>query len=126
MRAFGFLGTVIVAAIAMYLYSIQVRTLQPSGDGHSANGEVANIAGVKTDLLTIASAERGYQASEGKYASLDELISGHYLSIQRDRPPYIYDIELSSGGFRVTATRTVKGAPAQLWVTDSMQVESSD
>ncbi len=67
MRAFGFLGTVIVAAIAMYLYSLQVKTLAPSAAGRSGE-EVATIAGVKTDLLAIANAERGYQASEGKLA----------------------------------------------------------
>ena len=65
MRAFGFLGTVIVAAIAMYLYAIQVKTLQPSAAGGN-HEEVATIAGVKTDLLAIASAERGYQATEGQ------------------------------------------------------------
>jgi hypothetical protein len=125
MRVFGFLGTVIVAAIAMYLYSLQVKTLQPSA-GSGDHAEIANIAGVKNDLLVIANAERGYQASEGKYASLDELISGNYLTIKRDRPPYIYDIEIISGGFRATATRTIKGAPAQLWVTDTMEVQASD
>jgi hypothetical protein len=125
MRVFGFLGTVIVAAIAMYLYSLQVTTLQPSA-ASGDHAEIATIAGVKNDLLVIANAERGYQASEGKYASLDELISGNYVTIKRDRPPYIYDIEISSGGFRATATRTIKGAPAQLWVTDTMEVQASD
>jgi hypothetical protein len=125
MRAFGFLGTLTVAAIAMYLYSLQVKTLQPSASG-SSGAEVATLAGVKTDLLAIANAERGYQATEGKPSSLDELISGNYLTIRRDRPPYIYDIEISGNSFRVTATRTMKGSPAQLWVTDTMQVESSD
>ncbi len=125
MRAFGFLGTLTVAAIAMYLYSLQVKTFQPSAGG-SSGAEVATIAGVKTDLLAIANAERGYQASEGKPASLDELISGKYLTIQRDRPPYIYDIEISGNSFRVTATRTMKGSPAQLWVSDSMEVQASD
>jgi hypothetical protein len=125
MRAFGFLGTLTVAAIAMYLYSLQVKVLEPSAASGN-HEEVANIAGVKTDLLTIASAERGYQATEGKLASLDELISGNYLIIKRDRPPYIYDIEISGGSFRVTATRTEKGSPAQLWVTENMQVQSSD
>ena len=125
MRAFGFLGTVIVAAIAMYLYSLQVKTLQPSAAGGS-HEEVATIAGVKTDLLAIANAERGYQATQGKLASLDELISGNYLTIRRDRSPYIYDIEMSGSNFRATATRTIKGTPAQLWVTDTMEVQASD
>ena len=122
-RLFGFLGTVITLAIGMYLYSLQVKTLTPSG----ANGnpmEAATLTGVKTDLLAIANAERGYQATEGKYASLDELTSGNYLTIKGERPPYIYAVELTSSGFRATATRTTKGAPAELWVTEDMQVQA--
>ena len=124
-RAFGFLGTVATLAIGMYIYSLQVRAIDPSAS--SAKGpEVATIAGVKNDLIAIANVERTYQASEGKYASLDELVSGNYLTIKRERPPYVYDVELSSAGFRATATRTTKGAPAQLWITESMEVQSSD
>jgi len=124
-RAFGFVGTVATLAIGMYIYSLQVRAIDPTTA--SAHGpEVATIAGVKNDLIAIANVERAYQASEGKYASLDELVSGNYLTIKRERPPYVYDVELSSAGFRATATRTTKGAPAQLWITDSMEVQSSN
>ena len=124
MRAFGFLGTVITLAIGMYLYSLQVKTLAPSTGGDSEGP--ATIAGVKNDLLAIANAERQYQAGQGKYGSLDELISGNYVTIRGERPPYVYDIEISSNSFRATATRTVKGSPAQLWVTSDMQVQASD
>jgi hypothetical protein len=124
-RAFGFLGTIVTMAIGMYIYSLQVKTLTPdAGSGNSA--EVATIVGVKNDLIGIANAERGYQASQGKYASLDELTSGNYLSIKGERPPYIYDVETTSSGFRATATRTTKGAPAQLWITETMQVQATD
>ena len=124
-RVFGFLSVVATMAIGMYIYSQQVKTLTPA----SASGnpvEVANITGVKNDLVGIANAERGYLAAEGKYASLEQLISGHYLSIKGERPPYIYDIETTSSGFRATATRTTKGAPAQLWITESMEIQGSD
>jgi hypothetical protein len=124
-RVFGFLGTIITMAIGMYIYSLQIKTLTP-GAGSGNSEEVATIAGVKNDLIGIANAERGYQASEGKYASLDELTSGHYLSIKSERPPYIYDVETTSSSFRATATRTTKGAPAQLWITETMQVQASD
>jgi len=124
-RVFGFLGVVITMAIGMYIYSLQVKTLTPgSGGGNSA--EAATITGVKNDLIGIANAERGYVATEGKYASLEELISGNYLSIKGVRPPYIYDIETTSSGFRATATRTTKGAPAQLWITETMEIQGSD
>src|SRR5713226_2062768 len=124
-RLFGFVGTIVTMAIGMYIYSLQVGTLTP-GAGNSNSEEVATITGVKNDLIGIANAERGYLASQGKYASLDELISGNYLSIKGERPPYIYDVETTSSSFRATATRTTKGAPAQLWVNETMQVQASD
>jgi hypothetical protein len=124
-RVLGFLGTVIAMAIGMYIYSLQVKTLNP-GAGSGNPEEVATITGVKNDLLGIANAERGYQASQGKYASLEELISGNYLTIKQERPPYTYDVELTPGSFRATATRTTKGAPAQLWITETMAVQSSN
>ena len=123
--AFGLLATVVTMAIGMYIYSLQVKTLTPAA-GPSNASEVALITGVKNDLIGIANAERGHLASEGKYASLDELISGNYISMKGDRPPYIYDVEVTSSSFRATATRTTKGAPAQLWITETMQVQASD
>ncbi len=75
-------------AIGMYIYSQQVKTLTPaSGNGNPL--EVANITGVKNDLISIANAERGYMATEGKYASLEELISGHYLTIKGSALPLL-------------------------------------
>ena len=125
-RLLGFLGTIVTMAIGMYIYSLQVKTLTP-GAGSGNSEEVATIAGVKNDLIGIANAERGYLASQGKYASLDELISGNYVRMKSERPPYIYDVEItSSSSFRASATRTTKGAPAQLWITETMRVEASD
>jgi len=124
-RALGFIGTIVTMAIGMYIYSVQIKTLSPSTGGGNSE-EVATITGVKNDLISIANAERGYLASQGKYASLDELLSGNYLTIKSERPPYVYDVATTDGGFRATATRTTKGAPAQLWITESMQVQASD
>jgi hypothetical protein len=124
-RVFGFVGTIVTMAIGMYIYSLQVKTLTP-GAGSGNPTEVATITGVKNDLIGIANAERAYQATEGKYASLDELTSGNYISIKGERPPYIYDVETTSSSFRATATRTTKGAPAQLWITETMEVQASD
>ncbi len=123
-RVLGFVGTIVTMAIGMYIYSQQIKTLTPAGSGNPE--DYATITGVKNDLIGIANAERGYQATQGKYASLDELTSGNYITIKSERPPYIYDVELTSGSFRATATRTTKGTPAQLWITETMQVEASD
>jgi hypothetical protein len=124
-RAFGFLGTVIVMAVGMYIYSIQLKDTSAPGNASTPTG-TANIVGVKNDLISIANAERGYFATEQKYVSLDELVSGHYITIERQRPPYTYDVETTSTGFRVTATRDTAGSPVQLWIDENMQVQSSN
>jgi hypothetical protein len=124
-RALGFVGIVIVMAIGMYMYSAQLKTVSaPGGDG--APTGAANAVGVKNDLISIANAERGYYASEQKYASLDELISEKYITIERQRPPYSYEVETTSTGFRVTANRAGAGGPAQFWIDENMQVQSSN
>ena len=124
-RALGFIGTLAALAVSIYFYSLQVKTLQPSS-GTAPNNEAAVITGVKTDLIGIANAERGYLAAQGKYASLDELISGNYIAINGARAPYTYDIQITSGGFSATATRATKSAPAQLSITENMEIQSSD
>ncbi len=124
-RAFGFLGIVIVMAVGMYLYSVQLKTASAPGGTGTPTG-TANIVGVKNDLISIANAERAYFATEQKYASLDELTEGKYITIERQRPPYAYDVETTSSGFRVTATRDSAGAPAHLWIDETMQVQSSN
>jgi hypothetical protein len=124
-RAFGFISIVIVMAVGMYIYSIQLKDASAPGNATTPTG-TANIVGIKNDLISIANAERGYFATEQKYASLDELVSGHYITIERQRPPYTYDVETTSTGFRVTATRDTAGSPAQLWIDENMQVQSSN
>jgi hypothetical protein len=124
-RAFGFIGTIVVMAVGMYLYSIQLKGVSAPGGGTTPAG-TANIVGVKNDLVSIANAERGYYATEQKYASLDELVSGKYITIERQRPPYTYDVETTDTGFRVTATRDSAGGPAQFWIDETMQVQASN
>ncbi len=124
-RAFGFIGTMIVMAIGMYIYSMQEKGISSAGAGDSSAG-AADIVGVKNDLISIANAERGYFATQQKYASLDELIAGNYITIQRQRPPYMYDVDVTPTGFHATATRDSAGAPAQLWIDETMEIKASN
>jgi hypothetical protein len=127
-RLFGFLSLVIVLGIGMFIYARQAQNSSAAAGASNPQAAI-NITGVKSDLITIASAERGYFASEGKYASLDELISSKSLIVPRQRPPYSYSIEFSSGGFRVVATRSgenTSGTPAQLSVDQDMQFQTSE
>ena len=125
-RLFSFLSIVIVLAIGMFVYSRQ----SSSASGVAGTPEAAiGMAGVKSDLLSLASAERRYFASEGKYVSLDELVSTNYISVARQRPPYTYAVETSSAGFRVIATRSgdnSSGMPAQLSVNENMEFRTSE
>ncbi len=126
-RIFGFLTLLIGIGLGAYLYARQAQSSSAAAGANNPKAAV-NITGVRTDLMTIAQAERGYFALEGKYASLDELISSKSLTIQRERPPYTYEVETSSSGFRVVATRSGddgSGTPAQLSMDENMQFQTS-
>jgi hypothetical protein len=126
-RFFGFLGVIIVMGAGMYIYSRQAQSDSAAAGANNPKAAI-NITGVRTDLMTIAQAERGYFALQGKYASLDELISSRSMSVARQRPPYSYEVETSSGTFRVVATRTGdadSGTPAELSVDENMQFHIS-
>src|SRR5271167_545420 len=97
---FGFLSLVIVLAIGMYIYSRQMQSTSAAAGATNPVGAI-NITGVRSDLISIASAERRYFATEGKYTSLDELISSNTITVARQRLPYTYSVEVSSDGFRV-------------------------
>ena len=125
-RLFGFLSVIIVMAAGMYIYSKQAQSTSAAAGVNNPKAAI-NITGVRTDLLAIAQAERGYFALEAKYASRDELISSRSLSVARQRAPYIYEIQTSSSGFRVIATRTGddgSGAPARMSVDENMQFQT--
>jgi hypothetical protein len=127
-RLFGFLSLVLGLAVGMYFYSRQVQSTAAAGGAATPQATI-NITGVRTDLMSIAAAERRYYAGEGKYASLDELISANYITVARQRPPYNYAVETGSGGFRVVATRSgtdTSGTPAQLSVDENMEFRTSE
>jgi hypothetical protein len=127
-RLSGFIGVVIVLAVGMYVYSRQAQSSSAAAGANTPKAAI-NITGVRSDLISIATAERRYFASEGKYASFDELISTNYITVARQRPPYTYEVQTSSGGFRVVATRSgddTSGTPAQLSVDENMQFQTSE
>ena len=122
-RLFGFLTVLIGIGVGGYFC---VHSTASTGTGNPKT--TVNLTEVRTDLLTIAQAERGYFALEGKYASLDDLITSKSLTVPRARAPYSYEIETNSQDFRVIATRSGddgSGAPAQLSVDQNMQFQVS-
>ncbi|HEY3974912.1 MAG TPA: hypothetical protein VGM18_18035 [Candidatus Sulfotelmatobacter sp.] len=126
-RMFGFLGVVMAMAIGMYIYSRQMQSSSAEAGANNPKAAI-NITGVRSDLISIAQAERRHFAAEGKYVSLDELISNNDISVARQRPPYSYEIETSAGSFKVIATRNGddgSGTPAQLSVDENMEFETT-
>jgi hypothetical protein len=126
-RFFGFIGVIVVLAAGMYIYGKQAQSSSAAAGANNPRAAV-NITGVRTDLMNIAQAERGYFAGEGKYVSLDELISSRSITISRQRPPYAYDVETTSTGFRVVATRAgddASGTPKELSVDQDMEFHQS-
>jgi hypothetical protein len=126
-RLFGFIGLFVALAVGMYIYAKQAQSTSAAVGANNPKAAV-NIIGVRNDLISIAQAERSYFATEAKYASLDELVSSHNLTVLHERPPYTYAVETSSNGFRVTATRSGddnSGTPAEVSVDENMQFSQS-
>ncbi len=100
----------------------------PSTDEGTAPTQAISLIGVRSDLLQIAQAERGYIALNGQCASLELLTSSKSLAMSRpERDGYSYTIECSGGDFSVTARHSPAsaGSPIRyptLAIDQSMQV----
>lgn len=123
--AMSLLSIVIVLAVGYWFYASELKTsgaTSPAG----APAQVISTVGVKNDLLSIAQAERIYQASHDSYASLDELYSSGALTVKKSgRDGYTYSAETSSDGFTITARcQAQTSAPCPSFSIDqNMQIE---
>jgi hypothetical protein len=101
MRALALI--LVAAAILFGVYHFYLKKMPTTDEGTAAT-QAISLTGVRSDLLQMAQAERGYVALNGRCASLDELISSNSLSLTRkEREGYVYSIECSGGDFTVTA-----------------------
>src|ERR1700688_5243979 len=110
-RILGFAGVLMSAAIVFYLYTKQAESVAHIGGGTTVQAAEV-LTGVKGDLVSIANAERSFNATEGHYGSIDDLVSGHYMPPKGDRPPFSYELNSTAREERVTATCTVPGSPS--------------
>jgi hypothetical protein len=110
----------IVAAVGGYLYTKQANSVIAVG---SVPQTTIDVTAVRNDLLGIANAERRYFASNGKYASLDELRTGGDISIPT-RANYSYSAQTSETGFKIVAVYSGPDpkAPKRLTVDETMAV----
>ena len=107
-------GVLIGAALLFVVYHFYLKRM-PTTDEGTAPTQAISLTGVRSDLLQIAQAERGYIATNGHCASLDELISSNSLSMTRtERDGYSYTLECSGGDFTAAARHlpAPAGAPS--------------
>ena len=121
MRAFGLIAVIIVLGVGFYVYQQRATTMLPGG---ASPTEQIDVTAIRQRLLTIGQTERQYQASNGKYATLEELAADNLLPGGTEQRGYRYTAQVSGTGFTITATPTdpqKKGWPT-LQVTETMEV----
>jgi hypothetical protein len=121
MRAFGLIAVLIVLGVGFYVYQQRAATMMPGG---ASPTEQIDVTAIRQRLLTIAQTERNYQATNGKYATLEELAAENLLPGGTEQRGYQYSAEIRGTGFTITATPTdpkKQGWPT-LEISESMQV----
>ena len=120
MKIFGILSLLIVLCVGFFVYQ---RSLANVPEGESLTAQIDTTA-IRQRLLTIAQTERQYQASNGKYATLEQLSADNLLPGGTEQRGYTFTANISSTGFTITATPTDpdKEDWPTLEVTERMQV----
>jgi hypothetical protein len=120
-------GILVAAALFFVIYRAYLKKM-PTTDEGTAPTQAISLTGVRSDLLQIAQAERGYVATNGHCGTLDELLSSNSISMARsERDGYSDVLECSGGEFTVTAHHSPApaGSPIRypnLAIDSSMQV----
>ena len=120
MRIFGILGVVIVLCAGFFVYQ---RSIEDVSEGGSPQEQIDTTA-IRQRLLTIAQTERQYQASNGKYATLEQLAGDDLLPGGTEQRGYTFSAEIGANGFTITATPTAddKTEWPTLSINESMTV----
>ncbi len=103
MRGGGLIGLLVVALIVGLAYKYYFST--PAGSPVSTPVQTINIVGVKNDLLAIGPGPNApIRALNGKYTSLDELISSGNLRMEKPgRDGYTYEVVAADDTFHAIA-----------------------
>lgn len=121
MRIFSLVSVVLVLCLGFFVYQRSAASL-PAGE--SATAQIDTTA-IRQRLLMIGQTERQYQASHGKYATLEQLNDDSLLPGGIEQRGYTFSAEVNgSTGFTITATPTGEGKNdwPTLEITESMQV----
>jgi|WetSurMetagenome_2_1015567.scaffolds.fasta_scaffold594989_2 hypothetical protein len=106
MRAvFGIAALLIVFLIGTLIYTAQIREI---GDGKTLVHQI-NLTAVRSDLFSLAQAEKLHCATNGSYATLEELRRSNVLNSipEAGRSGYLYTAEVDGAvHFKITASST--------------------
>ena len=118
MRSGGaLLGLVIVLGIGYYLYR---PSLEPNPGEKVSPIQQVDVTGVKSDLLSIAQAERLYLTGHSAYGTLEELQQDGLLNFSgRQRRGYNYAAEIDGASHFKIIAAPAEPAKAQ-WPTLSI------
>jgi|SRR5579884_777847 len=121
-RTFGFASLLIVLVAGLYLYTRSMQSVAPGG---AAPTTTIDVAGVNTDLMALANAEKRYFATNGKYAALDELETNGDVHVPK-RPSYAYSAEVADNTFKIIATYSGADAkaPQHVSIDESMSLKT--
>jgi Tfp pilus assembly protein PilE len=102
---FGMAGLLIVLLIGYLIYTSQIRE---KGNGKTLVHQI-NLPAVRSDLLSLAQAERLHYATNGSYATLEELRRSNVMNSipEAGRSGYQYTAEVDGAAhFKITASPT--------------------
>jgi hypothetical protein len=100
---FSMLSLLVVLLISWGIYYVYLKQAAPT-PGSTAI-QAISTTGVEMDLVSIAQAERQYNAQNGSYAGLEQLSTTGTMNINSGgRDGYSYSVDVTSEGFTATAT----------------------
>jgi type IV minor pilin ComP (DNA uptake receptor) len=121
MRMLGLIGLLVVLGCGFYIY--QRSATNTLGD--TSPQEQIDTLAIQQQLLRIGQTEKQYMATNGKYATLEQLSNENLLPGGTKQRGYTFTAEVNGGtGFTITATPT--DADKEDWptleITESMKV----
>jgi hypothetical protein len=120
-RSFGLLVVIVAVGIGAYVYTKQAESVTVGG---MTPLTTIDVTAVHNDLTAMARAEQQYFATNGKYASLDELQGMIHIPV---REHYSYVAKPDATAFTIVATYSGPDpkAPKRLTVDETLRITSN-
>ena len=121
MRVLGLIGLLVVLGCGFYVYQRSVTDTL----GDTSPQEQIDTVAIRQRLIAIGQTEKQYMATNGKYATLEQLSNENLLPGGTEQRGYTFTADVNgSSGFTITATPTDddKEDWPTLQITESMTI----